>query len=229
MKTISMNLIRLAGVSALVAGLCFIVVGLFHPLNIPSAVTTVTWTNVHLVAMAMSIFGLFGLVGLYVRQAEKFGWFGLAGFVLFSVWMVLMVGFFFIETFILPSMATALPAFVEGFLGMFSGSASVIDLGLLPTLWTLAGPMFIFGPLLFGIATFRAGILPRWAGGLLAVGAVLIPGAALLPPEHEPKVMIPVGLALAWLGYALWSERREHATQPTLGNVSTQLRQAGAK
>ncbi|MEZ4869495.1 MAG: hypothetical protein R3C14_49685 [Caldilineaceae bacterium] len=203
-----MNPMRLAGLSALVAGLCFIIVGLFHPLNIPSSVTTAAWTNVHLVAIVMSIFGLFGLAGLYARQAEKFGWFGLAGFVLFSVWLALMVGFFFIETFVLPSMTIALPAFVEGFLGMFSGSASAIDLGLLPTFWTLSGPLFIVGPLLFGIATFRAGLLPRWAGGLLAVGAVLIPVAALLPPEHEPKVMIPVGLALAWLGYAVFAERR---------------------
>ncbi|WP_407426140.1 hypothetical protein [Arcticibacter sp.] len=32
--------------------------------------------------------------------------------------------------------------------------------------------------------------------------------AALLPPEHEPKVAVPVGIALAWLGYALWSGRK---------------------
>ena len=208
-----MNTLRLAGLSALVAGLGFIVVGLFHPLNIPSSVTTATWTTVHLVAIAMSLFGLLGMAGLYVRQAQKIGWLGLVGFVLFSVWLALMVGFFFIETFVLPSLATASPPFVEGFLGMFSGSASQIDLGLLPTLWTLSGPLFIGGSLLFGIATFRAGILPRWAGGLLALGAVLIPAAALLPAEHEPKVMIPVGLALAWLGYALFAERQTQSTE----------------
>lgn len=218
-----MNIMRLAGLSALVAGLCFIIVGLFHPLNVPSAVTTATWTNVHLVAIAMSLFGLFGMAGLYARQAKKSGWLGLVGFVLFSVWLALMVGFFFIETFVLPPLATTLPAFVEGFLGMFSGSVSVLDLGILPTLWTLSGPLFIVGPLLFGIATFRAGILPRWAGGLLALGAVLIPAAALLPAEHEPKVMIPVGLALAWLGYALFAERRTQSTDATVRQSSATL------
>jgi hypothetical protein len=83
--------------------------------------------------------------------------------------------------------------------------------GVLENLWTLTGFLYIVGGLLFGIATFRAGILPRWAAGLLVVGSVLAPMAALLPPQHEPKVAVPVGIALVWLGYALWSERREQA------------------
>ena len=83
----------------------------------------------------------------------------------------------------------------------------------------------MLGGLLFGIATLRAGILPRWAAGLLAVGAALAPVAALLPIELQPKVAVPVGLALAWLGYALWSERREQASQPLPGSAKPQLRQ----
>ena len=216
-------LMRSAGLSALLAGLCFIVVGWFHPLNIPSSVTTAMWANVHLVAMAMSISGLLGLAGLYGRQAEKSGWLGLVGFVLFSVWLMLMIGFFFIETFVLPSLATESPAFVEGFLGVFTGVAGKIDFGMLPTVWSLAGPMFIVGPLLFGIATFRAGILPRWAGGLLAVSSLLIPAAALLPPEYEPTVMIPVGLAMTWLGYALFAERQAQSSESLLDQRSAKL------
>ena len=49
------------------------------------------------------------------------------------------------------------------FLGMFTGIPSEIDLGILPTLWKISDPMYLLGPLLFGIATFRAGILPRRA------------------------------------------------------------------
>ena len=63
----------------------------------------------------------------------------------------------------------------------------------------------------FNCATFRTGILPRWAAGLFALGTVLGPAAVLLPSEHKSLVAVPVGLALAWLGYALWSERRESA------------------
>ena len=81
--------------------------------------------------------------------------------------------------------------------------------------------MFILGPLLFGIATFRARVLPRWAGALLALNAVLVPLGALVPPEYQPKIiMIPLGLALAWLGYALFSERREKVSEfSTVGSA----------
>ena len=208
------HLMRWAGVSAIAAGLCFLIIGMFHPENVPSAVTTAAWVNAHIAATALGFFGLFGMAGLYVRQAKETGWLGLAGFILFTVWLTMVSGFSFVEAFILPRLATASPAFVEGFLGMFSGAPSQIDLGILPTLWNISGPMYILGPMLFGIATFRAGVLPRWAGALLALNIIWVPLGAVVPAELQPKIMIPVGLALAWLGYALFSERREQASQP---------------
>ncbi len=207
--TISTNaVIRWSGSAAMIAGLCYAAVGVFHPPNIISAVTTAPWLVVHVLAMAMAVFGLFGLAGIYARQAEKSGWLGLVGYVLLSLWLALMLGFTFVEVFILPAFATISPAFVAGWLGMFNGTASEIGLGSLPTLWLLSGPLYILGGLLFGIATFRARILPRWAGVLLAVGTAMGPLAALLPLDLQPKIALPVGLALIWLGYAVWSERR---------------------
>jgi hypothetical protein len=189
---------------------------MFHPVNEPASVNA-NWVNVHVFATALGFFGLFGMAGLYVRQVEETGWLGLAGFLLFTVWMTLVCGFSFVEAFILPKLASESPAFVAGFLGMFSGAPSQADLGVLPTLWNLSGPMFILGPALFGIATFRARVLPRWAGALLALNLVLAPLGGMVPPEHQPKiVMIPVGLALAWLGYALFAERRAQVSESVL-------------
>lgn len=202
------TLIRWAGVSAMLAGICYVIVGVFHPLNIPQSVTTSRWMIVHVFAIAMSFFGLLGMAGLYARQAEKTGWLGLAGYLLLSLWLALILGFTFVEVFILPVIAATAPAFVAGWLGMFTGTASTVDLGALPFVWTLTGPIYILGGLLFGVATFRAAILPRWAGILLAVGTVIGPVAILFPAEYQPKVAVPVGLALVWLGWALWSERR---------------------
>ncbi len=228
-KVTASTLMRLAGVSAMAAGLCFLVIGMFHSVNLPPFVTTAAWVNVHIFATALGFFGLFGMAGLYARQVEETGWLGLAGFLLFNAWMTLVCGFSFVEAFILPQLATESPAFVAGFLGMFSGAPSEINLGILPTLWNLSGPMFILGPLLFGIATFRARVLPRWAGALLALTAVLVPAGALVPPEYQPKlIMVPVGLAVAWLGYALFSERREKSAEVVPGKVSSQLSQTEA-
>ncbi|MBA3946703.1 MAG: hypothetical protein H0X37_19340 [Herpetosiphonaceae bacterium] len=96
-------------------------------------------------------------------------------------------------------------------------------------LYTLSGVVYILGGLLFGIATLRAGILSRWAAGLLAVGAALSPAASLLPHEYKALVAVPVGFALAWLGYVLWAERREHTVQPVPGRASPQLRPTTAE
>jgi hypothetical protein len=177
----------------------------------------------------MCFFGLLGMAGLYARQADTSGWLGLAGYLMLSLWLVLIMGFSFVEAFILPLLATAVPTFVEGWMGMLNSSASAMNLGVLPTLWTLTAPLYLLGGLLFGIATFRAGILPRWAGVLLAAGTALAPIAALLPLESQPKVAVPVGLALAWLGYALWSERRAQALVPTSSEGIPQLRPTGAE
>ncbi|MEO8392233.1 MAG: hypothetical protein ABI700_04495 [Chloroflexota bacterium] len=228
MKITASKLIRWAGLSALLAGLCYVLVGVFHPANVPASVTTTSWAIVHVLACAMSFFGLLGLAGLYARQAEKSGWLGLVGFVMLSLWLVIIMGFSFVEAFILPSLATAVPTFMTSWMGMLNSSASPMNLGVLPTLWTLSGPLYMFGGLLFGIAIFRARILPRWAGVLLALGCFLAPVAVALPLEAQPKMAIPVGLALAWLGYALWSERREQASKAVAGSGSLQPLQTGA-
>ena len=206
------TLLRLAGLSALLAGICYVFVGVFHPANVASSVTTTRWEIVHFIACAMCFFGLLGMAGLYARQAKKVGWLGLIGYVLFSLWLVLIMGFSFVEAFILPRLATTDPKFVVAWMGMLVGPASNVYLGALPGLWTLTAPIYILGGVLFGITTFRAGILPRWAGALLALGTALAPLAAALPNAYQPKTAIPVGLALAWLGYALWSEQRTRAS-----------------
>ena len=223
------NLICWAGLSAMVAGICFVVVGLLHPPNILSSVSTSRWVIVHAVAIAMSLFGLPGITGVYARQAHAAGWLGLAGYLLFSLWLVLILAFTFFEVFILPLLATEAPTFAAGFLGIFTGSAVEMNFGVLAGLWGLSDALFLFGGLLFGIATIRARILTRWAAGAMILAWVLATASALLPNELRPLVAVPIGLALAWLGYALWSERRAHASEPVPGRASPQLSHTGAE
>lgn len=222
MKITNENLMRLAGLSALLAGVCYVLVGIFHPANVPASVTTTRWQAVHIIACAMSVFGVLGMAGLYAKQAVTTGWLGLVGYVLLSAWFVLIMGFSFVEAFVLPHVASAVPGLVQAWMGMFNGPSGAFDLGALPTIWTLTAPVYILGGLTFGIATFRAGIFPRWAGALLAVSTALAPVAALLPNASQPKTAIPMGIALVWLGFSLWSQpptepvappqAQEHAT-----------------
>src|SRR5437879_13147137 len=99
MKITASNLLGGAGLSAMVAGLIFAVVGLIHPPQIVSSVTTSTWTIVHLLTIAMSFFGLLGIAGIYVRRVKGSGWVGLARFVLLSLRSLLLTGFTFLDSF----------------------------------------------------------------------------------------------------------------------------------
>ena len=210
-------LMRLAGFSALLAGLGIVVMGMFHPANEPAFVTTPAWIIVHIFAASLGFFGVLGLAGLYARQVEKAGWLGLIGFLLFSVWMTLVGFYSFIEAAVLPLLTSQYPPFVAGFMQMFNSVPSEVNLGVIPTMWDISTPMLIVGSLLFAIATFRARILPRWAAGLLALGTLMIPVGALLPTELQAKIiLVPMGLGLAWMGYALLTERREKSADAIL-------------
>ena len=234
MQITAANLIRWAGLSATVAGIMYAGVGLLHlwadhaAPDLLSSVTTGAWALTHALTLGVSFFGLLGIACLYARQAEAAGWLGLAGFLLFSLWLVLVPGFTFFEALILPLLATDAPQFAAGFLRIFTGAAGGTQFGTLASVWTLLGPLYILGPLLFGVATVRAGILSRWAGGLFGLGAVSSLAFALIPPALESLATVPVGIGLAWLGYALLSERREHAAVPLSTRVRPQLHPAGA-
>ena len=213
----------------MVAGITFAGIQPIHPPDVLASVTTSAWAIIQPVKMTMCLLFLLGIAGLYARQVEAAGWLGLAGYLLLSLAWAIQTPYVFAEAFILPELATAAPAFVESFLGIINGSPSEMDIGALPTIYSLLiGIPYMLGGLLFGIATFRAGILPRWPAGLLAVAAALTPAAALLPLELQRLAAIPVGLALAWLGYALFSERRKQAAEPLPGSGSPQTRQTAA-
>ena len=231
MKITASNLIRWAGLAPMGAGILYIAIQPIHPLDVFSSVTTAQWAITHYLSIVMDILGMLGIAGIYARQVEKSGWLGLSGYLLFSLFWALSMAFHFIEAFIEPVVANVAPKFVEGLLGMVTSVPSEVNLGALPAVYMLAGIAgYVLGGLLFGIATFRSGILPRWAGGLLALGAVLPP--LLSSVVHHPfdrLFAVPVGLALIWLGYALWSERREHASQPVSGKGSPQLSPTAAE
>lgn len=220
MKITTSTLIRWAGLAAIAAGAVFAGIQPIHPPDVLASVTTSAWGVIMPLKIAMCLLFLLGITGIYARQVKEAGWLGLVGFLLLNLSWVLNLAFIFAEAFIIPLLATPAPTFVDGFFGIFNGQPIETSLGTLPTLYALTGLLYMLGGLLFGIATFRANILPRVAAALLAIVSVLTPAAALFPHELQRLAGMPVGFALAWLGYALWSERRAKTVQQSseIGN-----------
>jgi hypothetical protein len=126
----------------------------------------------------------FGLVALYVRQAESFGALGrmkVAGFFLALIGTTLAAGVLWSQVFVVPRLAEAAPEVVD------RGTGSVLAGFLLSFL--LLGS----GWVVFGAATLRTRVFPRWAVILLIVGAVL----AILPFPSRALVL-EVAAAFAW-------------------------------
>jgi hypothetical protein len=224
MKVTSSKLIRLAGLAAMLAGVLFIVIQTIHPADILSSVTTGRWAFVHYLSIAMCLLGLLGITGIYAKQVDKAGWLGLAGYLMFSLFYALTMCFQFIEAFISPLLPNEAPKVVESFLALASGSVGEMNLGALAAVYTLVGVLYMLGGLLFGIATFRAGILPRMAAGLFTSGgAVSALVVSLFPHPFDRLAAVPFGLGLAWLGYSLWSARRENISEPLPSSGNTPI------
>jgi hypothetical protein len=229
-KITSSNLMRLAGLCAVPAGIIFAAIQPIHPPDVVESVTTSAWAIITSLKTAMCLLFLVGITGVYARQLEKAGWLGLAGFALLIVSWWLLTAFVFAEAFLLPPLAGTAPEFVDALLGISYGHTGGVNLGAMPAIFSLGvGVSYMLGGLLFGIATFRAGVLPRLPAGLLALAATLTPLAALLPHAQQRYAAVPVALAIAWLGYALWSERRASAIQAAPATAGAQLHTAAAK
>ena len=129
-----------------------------------------------------------GLVGLYVRQSEAAGIIGLISFLMAFPGMILGLG-------------------IEDVPG-----------------W--AAPLAYLGLALFGVATLQAGIYPRTAATLLIISAViaglfspliiaLILGLGSSLAYIGASAVIIFNIVITWLGYVLFKEEGEEASQTT--------------
>jgi hypothetical protein len=214
------NLIRWSGLAAIVTGLIFAGIQPIHPPDVLASVTTSAWIIITSLKTLMSLFGLLAIAGLYARHVERTGWLGLAGYLLLTFFYAVQMCFSFIEPLVLPLLATESPQFVAGFLGILTGSPSEVSIGAIPAVYGILAVLYLLGTLLFGIAMFRARILSRWAAGLLALSGPLSVVLTLIGHPINRIAAVPMGIALIWLGYALWSERRAPASEPFPGRGS---------
>ena len=176
MSITTTTLTRGAGLSAVVAGLLFIVIQLIHPHEDVAAVTTTAWIVVALLTMAMSVLLLVGLTGMYLRQVTETG---------SRVWSDSCCSD-------PPSSSPSLspssrcscclagrpgPRYVEDFLATFTGGTVVGDVG--PCRWPSGrGGRLPARRSVVRLVLFRARILARWA-------------ACCLPSAPSPRSWYP--------------------------------------
>jgi hypothetical protein len=196
-------LMRAAGVSAVLSGLLFIVIQPIHPEENSATVTSTAWVVVALMTIAMAVLG----------QVRESGLPGLIGYLMFGSFYLATIAWTFVEVFVLPQIADDAPRFVDDFLGIPAGVSAQGDVGTLPLFFATVSGLYLVGGLVFGIAVHRAGILQRGAAALLAVGSVSAVAAAVLPHAVGRYAAVPVGIAMVWLGWSLWSEQRTSVAQ----------------
>lgn len=194
------NLMRWSGWALAIGGIA--IAGFFLALLPIGGVTATTESSPGLYYLAHGlhtiggVLAALGLVGLYARQSEKTGWLGLIGFVLAFIGTTLFAGLGMISEFLLPPIFTNAPALVAPGGALDPNSLIIFPLTFLP---------FLVGYILLGIATMRAGVLPRWSGLLLILGAILF---ALPVPWPVPVVgAVLYAAGMGWIGYVLWSEK----------------------
>jgi hypothetical protein len=203
------TLTRVAATSAALAGAIFITIQFIHPADEVASLATQAWVNVHILSFGMAVLTLIGLTGLYLRQVKQFGVLGLIASGMFGLFFVLQASFNFTEALVAPLVAQDAPQLAVDIVGLFGRYPAVSDLGLLASLPLVGAVLYAGGALLFGVSIVRARVLSRGAGILMIVAAVVTPVAgALLPHTLERMAAIPMGLALIWLGYSLWSDQR---------------------
>ncbi len=203
----SSTLVRWSGLTALVGFAFWAAVGVTNFLVIPKdvatsvAATSNAWFVLFLLVVIGNLLMLGGLVGLYVHQAEKAGTFGLIAFLMTFIGIAMGYAWIWMETFVWPLLAQAAPRLLDH-PDQYSATPLLV--------WGLLTPLMWYGGwLLFGVASLRARVLPRWAAVLVMVGAVL----QFVLGEGLVGVNVPFGgtlaaLGFAWMGYAVWSRKR---------------------
>lgn len=122
-----------------------------------------------------------GLVGLYLHQEERFGALGAVGFAIALLGTIAAAGGQWTYVFVVPHFAPVVPE-------MINESTGSVLAG-----FVLSYAVLSLGWILFGLATLRAGIFPRWAALFVVAGAAI----AFLP---LPSRTLVLAVAVAVLG-----------------------------
>jgi hypothetical protein len=179
-------------------------------LSFSQQAATDAWVIEQVVNWVAKVFLLWALVGLYSRQAKETGVLGFIAFLLAFVGITLVFGTIWGFFLLAPDLARAAPAFLDSSPTPFS------LLGFFGFL--LPFPLALLGFLLFGVASLRAKVFPRWAAVLFILFPLLFVVKGFIPLPSIADIAFGVGLV--WMGATLWVEQRALARQHAVAAVS---------
>jgi hypothetical protein len=180
-----------------------------------------TYGPAHLILFVSWMFALLGLTGFYARQAHRAGILGLVGFA--ATVFAAAYHFYLMLYEAYATVALAQDSATQDLIADGPLAHGARALGPLGFLSILAFP-------LFGIATVRAGALPRMAGWLqIASVPVFFLSIFIISPDAPAPLpgVAPITflyylafLGYAWGGYALWTGK-ERTREPAARQEAT--------
>ena len=193
----SSNLLRWGGLAALVSGVASVMgdlLRLFVDVKSAESATTPSYALVFWMYLIGAVLLMIGLVCLYVSQSEEAGVLGLMAFLTAFSGTVLLAGTLWFELFITPALAVEAPRLAEAELGLVG--------------FVLSFLLVVLGWFMFGVATLRARLYPRWAAVLLMVGVIV----SFFP---VPLSGLIFSIAVSWMGLVLFTRTGTAVRQPS--------------
>jgi hypothetical protein len=206
--------VRMGAWAAMVSGVAVVVSMLLAWLVVPYerlSLTDAYLTSTYSVSSGLRLLGLvllvWGLIGIYGPQSRAAGTFGLWTFVVVFLCSALAVGNVWAEVFVYPTLAQIAPEMLSG--AGFETEAAYMSTGL-----SLSYPLFYLGLVLFGAATFWAGVYPRWIAVLLIIS---VPATMFLDPTAGTfqESIGPALWGFAVASYGFYALRRAPSTTST--------------
>ena len=204
----SSKLIRWSGIVTILVGVLIFLFGISPSILLPTTepllnwVLDNNWVTLNLFAFLLTILLPLSFIGLYAKQIERIGILGFIGFILTFIGSMLYVGVQFDETFTWPVIAVQAPALLDLQGPMFTNP-------LFSMIFFLMALILIPGIIMFGIATIRAGILPRWGALILIIGLPFACGGFVIQQILRTIGSIFAAIGFSWLGFALWKDKSE--------------------
>ena len=157
------------------------------------------WVWINVLGVLGALTGLLGQGGIYVIQMSNANWVGSLGFYVASTGTTLLIGTMLWETVLWPILVKYEESLLD-FQGPIYTSKTFLPF------FIVAGLIYSAGYVLVGIGIVQAGILPKIAGILLAVGAPTFGlgsmfGKYQVYPRSVGVTLMSIGLI--WIGLGM--------------------------